>query len=69
MKKGQGNIRRPKSDVTMTIHVRDEGILVVVVEIEMDRFERKFHFVHIKFDVPAFAVCKRKYQRDNWIKK
>lgn len=44
--------------------MKDEGILVVEVEIEMDRFEREFYFVHIELSVPAFVVCERKYQRE-----
>lgn len=42
-------------------HMKDEGNLVVLVEIEMDRFRRYFHFVYIELDVPF----KRKYQIGN----
>lgn len=52
MKKDQGGVRRPKSDITAIMYVRDDGILVVVVKIGMTRFERYYHSVHIEFDVP-----------------
>lgn len=52
LKKGQGGVRRPKSDITTIMYTRDEGILVVVVEVGITRFERYYHSVHIEFDVP-----------------
>lgn len=42
-------------------HMKDEGNIVVLVEIEMDRFRRYFHFVYIELDAPF----KRKYQIGN----